>query len=340
MKNISVITKVLKETMLSYFRPSIKHLILHITNRCNMRCRHCFVDIDKAVQELTLNEIGTISKKFSDLIWLDIGGGEPTLRDDLEEIVSLFDFKELSIPTNGWDTNRIVKMLKKIHLNTDGKLIVTLSLDGMQRTHDEIRCPMSFERTIQTFNRLKEINGMRIKFNTVLCEKNVEEIIDLMHFVRGLRPAFHSILMLRGVSRDPSMRLPSVERMKMLESDIYRIQRSYDYGRRGILLRVQRNYQAYKRELTMKALEVRRQPVLCRAGISHLVIWPEGSVSICELLSSIGNIREKTLEGLLNSAEMKRAISSVRKGDCFCTHDCNMIENILLNPNSYLKLLR
>lgn len=340
MSNTSLIIKVMGEALLSRFRPSIKHLILHVTNRCNMRCKHCFVNFDKIEEELTLNEIKSLSKKFSGLIWLDIGGGEPLLRDDLEEIIPLFRFEELSIPTNGWETERSVEKLKKIHSMASGKLIVTLSLDGMPKTHNEIRCPMSFERTVQTFNSLRKIKGIRIKFNTVLCEKNYDDIINLMHFVKDLRVDFHSILMLRGITRDPSMRLPAIEKIRALEKDIYQIQQAYNYGRTGILSIIQRNYQAYKKDLCLKIMQEKKQIIPCLAGTSHLVIWPEGSMSPCELLPPIGSIRERGLEELLNGEEIKKIISSIKSGNCFCTHDCNMIENTLLNPKSYLKLLR
>lgn len=340
MSNVPLAIKVGKEVILSHFRPSIKHLILHVTNRCNMRCKHCFVDFSGPKQELTLDEVKSVSEKLSNLIWLDIGGGEPLLRDDLEEIISLFKFEEVSIPTNGWETELIAEKLKKIHLMTSGKLIVTLSLDGMQRTHDGIRSRSSFERTIRTFERLKEVEGIRIKFNTVLCEKNYDEIIALMRFVKELGPDFHSVLLLRGTPRDPSMHLPSSEKIKALEKDIYQIQQSYDYGRTGILSRIQRNYQKYKRDLSLRILQEKRQVIPCLAGTFHLVIWPECSLSVCELLPPVGNIREKNFEDLLNGAEMKKAVLSIRNGNCFCTHDCNMIENILLNPKSYFKLLR
>jgi MoaA/NifB/PqqE/SkfB family radical SAM enzyme len=338
MGTLSLIKKVLYEALMIRFRYKINHLILHVTNKCNMRCKHCFVSFDNTEKELTFNEIKSLSKHITDLIWLDIGGGEPLLRDDLADVVSLFNFKELSIPSNGWESDQIVGRLEKINRMFPGKLIVTLSLDGMQSTHDDIRCPFSFERTIQTFRGLKKIKGLRVKFNTVLCEKNYGEIIELMKFVNELRPAFHSILMLRGDPRDPAMRLPSINKIESLERDIYDIQRSYDYGRWGILAAIHKNYQSCKRNIIYKTLHEKRQVIPCLAGRSHLVVWSNGNVSPCELLPSLGNIREESLVELLSGAKMRKAISSIVAGNCFCTHDCNMIENILFNPRIYLEL--
>lgn len=340
MNNIHLISKVALGAALSHIRPSIKHTILHVTKRCNMRCKHCFIDFSSKDDELTLQDFKSIAEKLSNLIWLDIGGGEPLMREDLKEIVSLFRFEELSIPTNGWLTDQIVQRLALIHPVAGDKLVVTLSLEGMKETHDAIRQPGSFDRTVQTYRALqKSVPGIRMKFNTVLSEKNYDEVVELMHFVKELQPTFHSILMLRGTPNDPSMSLPSNEKILALEDNIYRIQQSYDYGRTGILATIQRNYQAYKRELNLRTFNEKRQAIQCLGGSSHLVIWSNGDVAPCELLPSLGNVRQSGLDSVLRSQQMKKAVSNIKKQHCYCTHDCNMIENILFNPNSYMKLL-
>lgn len=339
MKNLKLISKVLGEAALSRVHPRIKHLILHVTNRCNMRCRHCFIDFSRPTEELRIDEFKTVARALPDLIWLDIGGGEPTLRDNLDEIVSLFKFEELAIPTNGWDVEQILKTLQRIHSVHSRKLIVALSLEGLELTHDFIRCPGSFNKTLETFNVLKGIKGMRVKFNTVLCEKNYDEILDLMSFVRDLNPAFHSILFLRGKPNDPSMKLPDLERIRKLQPRISEIQQSYNYGREGILSMVQRNYQRYKTDLIMQMLLEKKQVIPCLAGRSHLVVWSDGSIAPCELLPVNGNIKYQSLPDLLKNAKMKEIRATIKNRGCFCTHDCNMIENILFDVRSYLKLV-
>jgi len=88
------------------------HLILHVTNRCNLRCRTCFVDFDNYQgKELTLKEIERISKYLGKLIWLDVGGGEPFLRDDLHDICALFDAKIGTLIGEGTLKNSILSYL-------------------------------------------------------------------------------------------------------------------------------------------------------------------------------------------------------------------------------------
>jgi len=41
--------KVLGDVIRYRIRPSVRHLILHVTNVCNMRCQHCFVNFEELV---------------------------------------------------------------------------------------------------------------------------------------------------------------------------------------------------------------------------------------------------------------------------------------------------
>lgn len=339
MGNVASILKMSRWALASKINPTIKHLILHVTKRCNMRCSHCFVDFDNPAKELTFEEIRVISKELPELIWLDIGGGEPLSREDLEDIVVLFRFQELAIPTNGWDTELVVNKVKKIIKAASGKLLISLSLDGLEKTHDQMRQPSSFRRAIETFHELKKISGLIIKFNTVLCNMNYDEIIDLMYFVRDLNPDFHSILFVRGRPRDPSIKLPSLDKIKSLEEEVYKIQQLYNYGRKGILSRIQMNYQRYKRHLSLKILQEQRQIIPCLAGSCHLVVWSDGNVAPCELLPPVGNIRTDDLKDILHGEKMKKAVGAIKRKECYCTHDCNMMENILFSPSACLNLL-
>ncbi|MBF0194856.1 MAG: 4Fe-4S cluster-binding domain-containing protein, partial [Magnetococcales bacterium] len=70
------------------------YLILYVTSRCNQKCNMCFywqeLNNFKKSQEFTLDEYKKIAQNFPDLFQLTITGGEPTLRDDLADIVEIF----------------------------------------------------------------------------------------------------------------------------------------------------------------------------------------------------------------------------------------------------------
>ena len=66
-------------------------LIQFVTERCNARCPHCFVDLKTQENELSLEQIEKISKTTgSALRNIALTGGEPFIRDDLFEIANIW----------------------------------------------------------------------------------------------------------------------------------------------------------------------------------------------------------------------------------------------------------
>ncbi|NPA23555.1 MAG: radical SAM protein [Crenarchaeota archaeon] len=86
--------------------------IIDVTNRCNMRCPICFADIKTCLEYVYEPDIETIDRMLrtlrSERPWapnaLQYSGGEPTLRNDLPELVKLAKergFKHVEVNTNG-----------------------------------------------------------------------------------------------------------------------------------------------------------------------------------------------------------------------------------------------
>ena len=334
---------IVREAVRARFSPRIVHLILHVTNLCNFRCNHCFIEFEKKPKDLTFEEIKPIAEKFRGLIWLDIGGGEPFLRDDLAEIVGLFAAAEVSIPSNGWFTDKMLATLGCLAaLRPLESVILTLSIDGLPETHDEIRKRNgSFERLEESFRAIRrQFPALRIKINTVINHRNVAEIPDLMKMVyEQFRPDYHGVLFLRGKPINEDYRLPPPDEIRKLEFEIEKIQARYSYGRSGLMSNITKNYQSLKRDIANRILEEEDQVIPCWGGRSHLVIYPDGKVAPCELLPPIGSIRETPLNELLTSDAMRHAVRGIRAKECHCTHDCNFMENILFDFKSYPELV-
>lgn len=111
-------------------------VVLELTNRCNLRCPVCFASAgETAVKEPSLAEIG---RQYDMLMAhggpfnIQLSGGEPTMRDDLPEIIRMgrekgFTFFQLN--TNGLRLAResgYAEELKNAGLNT-----VFLQFDGV-----------------------------------------------------------------------------------------------------------------------------------------------------------------------------------------------------------------
>ena len=118
-------------------------LTLFVTSKCNLRCLHCFnwKSLNKK-DDLALEEIKKLSLQLEDLDSLLISGGEPFLRDDLPKIVEFFyknnKLNTLTIPTNGFLTEKIHSQIQKILKIAEGKTVwLNFSLDGTEKMHDQ-----------------------------------------------------------------------------------------------------------------------------------------------------------------------------------------------------------
>lgn len=111
-------------------------MLLELTNRCNLRCPVCFASAGEAApRDLTLDEIAAqydFLMSHGGPFNIQLSGGEPTVRDDLPEIIRLgyekgFNFFQLN--TNGIrlaEEENYAESLKKAGLCT-----VFLQFDGL-----------------------------------------------------------------------------------------------------------------------------------------------------------------------------------------------------------------
>ena len=113
--------------------------VLEVTRRCNLNCRFCFAD--GGAGETADPPLEAVKRMIDDIVektggtLLQLSGGEPTLRDDLPEIVAYarnagIDYVQLN--TNGI---RLAQDFKYLHdLFHAGLNIVFLQFDGLTDT--------------------------------------------------------------------------------------------------------------------------------------------------------------------------------------------------------------
>jgi len=333
------LNKAIAKAVLFPQKPS--HLILHVTGRCTQRCRTCFIDFDsyKEKDDLSLAEIKNIAAYLDSLVWLDLSGGEPFLRKDLPEICAAFNVPAISIPTNGFNPDIIAQTTKRIKESSNSEVCIAVSLDGFEATNDYIRAPGAFGRVIKTIEALKKIEGIRIKVNTVLCNKNLGEIIYFMKFIKGFELDFHSIIFQRGSQPANDFLCPSAEKLLEIKDKIFEIWKTYDYGVRGFGRVVLQSYQKELYNASLKVMQEKQQIPKCLAHNKHLVIYPHGEAAFCEMLPCFGNIRQVPLKELLLSSNAQKQRQSIKQKKCYCYHNCNMIDNFFFNPFLYPKVI-
>ncbi len=332
------------------------HLTFFVTRQCNAACPFCFYlrtadTRHDLAEELSLEEIKKISPSFGDLLWLAFSGGEIYLRDDLPEISRVF-YKNnrpamMLFPTNGLLPGRIRDMTEQILRDCPKSIIaVKLSLDGLQEDHDRLRrTPGSFAKTMETYGLLSELLDCYPHFelgvNTVFCSENqdrMDSIIDFVNVLDNIKT--HTISLVRGnlanksftaIDRDKYRR--AVDR---LEENLKKKESSRTYRFRGA--RIKAAQDILQRNLISRTLDEGKRLIPCYAGSLNLVLTESGEVYPCEILDrGLGNIRDHgyNIQRLLLTDMAKAVLNSISDGQCYCTHECNFMTNILFNPRLY-----
>jgi len=342
------------------------YFIFYPTSRCNLKCSHCFYhdNLNKKFNEITVDELDKITSTMNPILHLILTGGEPYLRHDLDQIVKIF-YKNtkvpiISIPSNGWyldkmdkQINNMMKWCPELTLNQQ------ISIDGIGKDHNNIRMDKkvkgddnSFEKAIKTINHLKTIQKVydRINIGIIITftNENQNKFKSIIKEIYSLvEPDNISINLVRGnpkqkVNLNLNLNLYR-ESVKFRDDLFYQKKMSGHTRFKGNSLatagRIMLN------ELVNKTFEENKYITPCYAGNLSGVMYPEGDVYPCEILDKthkIGNIRDFDLDfrKLWLSKKAKEEVKFIRKTECFCTHECFNIVNILFNPKFYPQIIK
>jgi len=324
-----------------------------ITSRCNSKCKHCFYwkSLNKT-KDLSLKEIEKILSNFYDLNSISLGGGEPFLRKDLDKIIKLVikytDVKTIDIPTNCLIdiTDRFEQILKE---NFGVNFAIDCSLDGLKNDHDYIRGVRgSFDKTIKLIYKLSNLrkkypNFKNLSVNTVLMNRNYENMPEFIKFVRNLPVDNHTLDIIRG-DYHQTVGPPTINQIKKFNKRRYKIRKYYN-GKRPFLKRIFNNLKDKEFiRIQERVFKNKKWPFHCTAGITDFVIESDGTAKICELHQKIGSLLKNTPEELMKTETAKKICNIIKKHECDCTHICNLywsmdhsFKNLVLRPLNFLR---
>lgn len=178
---------------------SPNRLVLDVTRRCNLRCSMCRTWEDPRRDELSVPEIADIMRQLPRLTWLDVTGGEPFLRKDAKALMlniarTAPALTVLHFPTNGWFTKRVVETCAElIAERPEIQLIVTVSVDGPETVHDQIRGREgAFVRAMDTFAALRAMDGVDVFVGTTLTRESQPTLEALGAALRERFPDFEA----------------------------------------------------------------------------------------------------------------------------------------------------
>ena len=141
---------------------------IDVTNRCNLRCKHCYFFQQGYKSELSkeelLRKIKEIKEKYPSIIHASWVGGEPLLRKDIvEEGLKLFPFN--MVVTNG-----------TMELPKWKNCVFNVSVDGTKEYYEEIRGVGLYDKVKKHADR----DDIHVNIACVLNKKNYKCIDPLL----------------------------------------------------------------------------------------------------------------------------------------------------------------
>jgi len=321
-------------------------MVIFINSICNLTCEHCFYwrNLNRK-DDLTFEEFEKLSLELGDFENLNLSGGEPFIRSEFAEICSLFinnnGVKQIYVPTNGYFTKKTEYQLNELlKLKSLLLFVCELSLDGMPEYHNRFRGnPRSFEKLLETYEMLSEIQKndtrLRIHSNIVATNENMEELHRLTDYLYDRCPTMDHInlAVIRGDRKNPSLKGPALEQYKQLYKHIRNTWKDRESGRYGS------SVEPILQWAKCKTMETNTQYISCTAGNTTGVVYANGDVSLCEIHSPIGNLRQKSFFEIWNSEAAKSLRASIRAKECYCTTEVFMWPSILYQPLQLTKSL-
>ncbi len=330
-------------------------LVISVSFRCNSKCRTC--DIwRKPNDDLTLDEWTRIFENIGrGPIYMTFTGGEPFLRQDLQEMV-LSAYKHcrpeyITIPTNGILTPRILKGVEQMCAGAPRAQIgINLSLDGVGQEHDEIRLvPGNWERSMQTWVGLKELQkrykNLVLTVHTVISRFNIQRFRSIYEGLQPLEPdSYITEIAEERVELDTvGLDITPLAKEYGPVAD-FLSERAHASSARG-MARVTQSFRARYYQLAKRTLVEQRQIIPCLAGWASGHIAPNGDVwSCCIRAEPVGNLRETNydlrpiwFEKVGSLRDLRRSIAA---GKCACPMANASYTNMLLHPPTLLQVAR
>lgn len=171
-----------------------RSLNIPITDNCNARCVMCDVWKERSENELSSEQWGIVlsNRLFKKVKHIGLSGGEPTLRRDLIELITIIisvlpKLESLSITSHGFHYRRWQKLLPQITSLCDSAnvdLRLNFSLDGINQVHDTVRgIPNAHKRTEKSI-ALAVSSNVNVQTQCTVSTANVYNMPSMLHVMQ------------------------------------------------------------------------------------------------------------------------------------------------------------
>ncbi len=294
-------------------RPTV--LIFNCTFVCDARCEMCsnWKRGDRK-SDMTLEQIDRVMDHpfWGAIENLNISGGEPTTRNDLPEMVELFQrrlprMRKLGINTTGLTPQRAIPQVTRIVkflAEHDVPVSVRVSLDGIGDLHDQVRhVKRGFDKACETIDALEalaaEYPNFQFGLAATIFATNMQDARHILEWAkaRNLDVVFNMLrftdAMLGNKNLQETIGLKGQEEEFMRQFFLDRVQEESVLSGQAFM------YLHYADMIANGYL--RTMP--CPFRTQGLLLNPDGTLFYCENSKPMGNVLDDGAEALYFKAE-------------------------------------
>jgi MoaA/NifB/PqqE/SkfB family radical SAM enzyme len=245
----------------------------------------------------------------------NITGGEPFIRKDIEDIVSIIRKKtdRIVISSNGYFSDRIIDLLKKY-----SDIGIRISIEGLPRSNDEIRgIKDGFDRGLRTLLMLVDMGIKDVGFGMTVQEINADDLMELYNLSNHMGMEFATATLHNSFY------------FRKTENTIYdkeKVARAFE----NLVNRLLKSnspkkwFRAYFNHGLINYIYNQKRLLPCDMGRNGFFVDPYGDVLPCNGMDekmSMGNLNEKDWDEIWHSDRAKEVRVAVKS----CPKNCWMI---------------
>jgi radical SAM protein with 4Fe4S-binding SPASM domain len=296
----------------------------HLTERCNLRCAHCYQtgkgsdEMPLATITSTIDEIEEMLKAWSDAYGIDfspsfnITGGEPFLHTDIFEVLE--DLRRRHFEVYLLSNGTLIDQEKARFLSWLGVKGVQVSIEGPEDIHEAIRGKGSFAASLKGVGHLIDA-GVAVSLNATLSGINADHFIEMIDLASSLG------VQKLGFSRlVPSGRGAGLLAQMLPKEEVRRIYAEIFFHKKNGVEIVTGDPVASQLASADGAADAGLFPTGgCAAGVSGFTILADGTMTPCRRLPiPLGNVMTDSIREVWATSKVLEALRdrSAYKGKC------------------------
>jgi len=247
------------------------------------------------------------------LDFINITGGEPFLRKDIEEIIekALIKTKRLVISSNGYFTERIINLFKRF----GNQVGIRISMEGLPAANDELRgIKNGFDHGLRTLIALKAMGITDIGYGMTVSDRNADDMIELYRLANDMELEFataitHNSFYFHTMDNQYKDQEKIAKTFENIAIELLKTNKPKNWFRAYFNMGLAGKACGQKRSLP------------CEAGTDMFFVDPSGYVLPCNGSDQpmvMGNLHEQSFATIWNCAKAEKIREMVRKCDKQC----------------------